>query len=129
MAHTTNLQRTNLTGSGLTGIIAGLAVVLGRVLELLDATAETARPPAAALPRVTVTFRASDYDFAYVRLRGRSYALEPSAKVRLPAGRQRVYMRESADAPWRDLGELTLRAGQRYDARLRRPGRVDLQAR
>ena len=64
-----------------------------------DATAETARPPAAALPRVTVTFRASDYDFAYVRLRGRSYALEPSAKVRLPAGRQRVYMRESADAP------------------------------
>ena len=42
MAHATNLLRTNLTGSGLTGIIAGLAVVLGRILELLDATAETA---------------------------------------------------------------------------------------
>lgn len=42
VAWATIIQRTCLTKSGLTGIIAGLAVVLGRVLELLDATAKTA---------------------------------------------------------------------------------------
>ncbi|MGB1700939.1 MAG: hypothetical protein ACPHRO_13355, partial [Nannocystaceae bacterium] len=87
------------------------------------------RAEPAALGRARVTFRASDYDFAYVRVRRKVAALEPRATLELPAGHHAVYMRERAEGSWRRIGAIRLRRDQHYDARLRTPGRVELQVR
>ncbi len=96
----------------------------GRTRE--DAPAAVAPTPAVA-GVARVTFRASDYDFAYVRVNDEVMTLEPRASLDLPVGRHAVFMRLRAEEPWRRIGTVRLVRDRSYTVRLRAPGRLDLQ--
>lgn len=87
----------------------------------------TAKRTLASVGAASVTFRASDYDFAYLRVNNQVVALEPRATMVLPAGRHAVSMRQRPDAPWRRIGSVQLVGDRKYNVRLRAPGRLELQ--
>ena len=85
------------------------------------------QPSPAIAGTARVTFRASEYDFAYVRVNNRVITLEPRATIDLPAGRHAVFMRERRSEAWRRIGAVRLSRDRDYNVRLRAPGRLDLQ--
>ncbi|MCA9697912.1 MAG: hypothetical protein KC431_10345, partial [Myxococcales bacterium] len=75
-----------------------------------------------------VEFAAHEFFFVWIKVRGRAYALEPVAKVSLPAGRHDVWLREDVDKPWRRAGRITVAAGGHYQVALRKSGKLVLEA-
>lgn len=128
------------TGAGETGAgESGGTTDTGEASEGLDPTSDTdtdmdtdtdtgdpepvKAKPAVKRPRVPVELTASDYFYVEVRIGrgGRAIPLEPKAKIKLPAGRHTLYMRESASAKWRRVKQIELEAGKRYRVDLLRP--------
>lgn len=78
--------------------------------------------PRAKVARAKVTFKASQFDFVYVKVRGKVLTLEPNASAKLPAGRHPLYLRTRKDAPWKRAGVLELGGDEQYEVRMTRPG-------
>ncbi len=89
--------------------------------------AEPERPakPKAVAP-AKVEFAAHEFFFVWVKVGGREYALEPVAKLSLKPGKHQVYLRESAEQPWRKAGRIEVAAGRRYRVSLRKPASLTL---
>jgi hypothetical protein len=100
------------------------------VAELESAPAEP--PRSAARKQVKqapakVEFAAHEFFFVWVKVGGREHALEPVAKLSLSPGSHKVYLRESADKPWRKAGRIVVASGHQYRVVLRKPGSVALE--
>lgn len=102
---------------------------------VIDDAIEPAPPPEQS-PRATtkigppaqVEFAAHEFFFVWIKVAGRTYALEPTAKLTLPAGRHKVALRERADQPWTTAGHLQVAAGRQYKVSLRKPHALSVQA-
>jgi serine/threonine protein kinase len=81
----------------------------------------TPRTSTKAGPPARVEFAAHEFFFVWIKVAGRTHALEPTAKLTLPAGRHKVSLRERADQPWTTAGHLQLAAGRQYEVSLRKP--------
>lgn len=72
--------------------------------------------------RIPVTFKASQFDFVFVKVGRRELTLEPNARVQLPAGKHQLRFRTRSDAPWTRAGSFEIEPGGRYEVRMTRPG-------
>lgn len=88
----------------------------------------TPRTPTKAGPPAQVEFAAHEFFFVWIKVAGRTHALEPTAKLTLPAGRHKVAVRERADQPWTTAGHLQVAAGRQYKVSLRKPHALSVQA-
>jgi eukaryotic-like serine/threonine-protein kinase len=103
-------------------------------LVLVDAV-EPAPQAAKPSPRTTtkagppaqVEFAAHEFFFVWIKVGGRTHALEPTAKITLPPGRHKVSLRERADQPWTTAGHLQVAAGRQYKVSLRKPHGLTVQ--
>ncbi|KIG15264.1 serine/threonine protein kinase [Enhygromyxa salina] len=80
----------------------------------------------AAIP-AEVEFAAHEFFFVWVKVNGQERALEPVAKLSLPPGRHKVWLRERASDPWVSAGRVKVASGQRYRVSLEKPAGVKLQ--
>jgi serine/threonine protein kinase len=97
-------------------------------LVLEEAAAPSKRSTTKAGPPAQVEFAASEFFFVWIKVAGRTHALEPTAKLSLPPGRHKVSLRERADQPWKTAGHLQVAAGRRYKVSLRKPHALSVQA-
>jgi hypothetical protein len=98
---------------------------------VLDDTAEPVKAPRSsskAGPPAQVEFAASEFFFVWIKVAGRTHALEPTAKLSLPPGRHKVSLRERADQPWKTAGHVQVAAGRQYKVSLRKPHALSVQA-
>lgn len=93
-----------------------------------QAATPTPRTPSKAGPPAQVEFAAHEFFFVWIKVGGRTHALEPTAKLTLPAGRHKVALRERADQPWTTAGHLQVAAGRQYKVSLRKPHALSVQA-
>ncbi|NVB36488.1 serine/threonine protein kinase [Pseudenhygromyxa sp. WMMC2535] len=93
-----------------------------------SAKQDAARPLVAKQP-AEVEFAAHEFFFVWIKVDGRSYALEPLAKVSLPPGRHQVWLREGKDQPWQSAGKIRVQPGERYKVVLRRPAKLSITTR
>ncbi len=77
-------------------------------------------------PPAQVEFAAHEFFFVWIRVAGRTQALEPTAKLSLPPGRHKVSIRERADQPWKSAGHIQVAAGRKYKVSLRKPNALTL---
>lgn len=84
--------------------------------------------PKKSCPPAPVTLLAGQYPFAWIKVGGRSYALEPMTQITLPCNRKHVVqMRLSEDEDWAKLGQIEVEANKRYRVKLRKiPPRLDI---
>jgi serine/threonine protein kinase len=97
-------------------------------LVLEEAATPTKRSTTKAGPPAQVEFAASEFFFVWIKVAGRTHALEPTAKLSLPPGRHKVSLRERADQPWKTAGHVQVAAGRRYKVSLRKPHALSVQA-
>jgi serine/threonine protein kinase len=103
---------------------------------VLDDAIEPAPQPHDASPRATsksgppakIEFAAHEFFFVWIKVAGRTHALEPTAKLTLPAGRHKISLRERADQPWTTAGHLQVAAGRQYKVSLQKPHALSVQA-
>jgi serine/threonine protein kinase len=91
-------------------------------------TPERPRTPTKAGPPAQVEFAAHEFFFVWIKVAGRTHALEPTAKLSLPPGRHKVSIRERADQPWQTAGHVQVAAGRSYKVSLRKPHALTLQS-
>lgn len=99
-----------------------------RIEPAPQASAPTPRATSKAGPPAQVEFAAHEFFFVWIKVGGRTHALEPTAKLTLPAGRHKVALRERADQPWKTAGYLQVAAGRQYKVSLRKPHALSVQA-
>lgn len=92
------------------------------------ATRDPAPRTAKSGPPAQVEFAAHEFFFVWIKVAGRTHALEPTAKLTLPAGRHKVAIRERADQPWTTAGHLQVGAGRQYKVSLRKPHGLTVHA-
>jgi hypothetical protein len=85
------------------------------------------RTPSKVGPPARVEFAAHEFFFVWIKVDGRTHALEPTAKLNLSPGRHKVSVRERADQPWTTAGHLQVAAGRRYKVSLRKPHALSVQ--
>lgn len=91
-------------------------------------TPERTRTTTKAGPPAQVEFAAHEFFFVWIKVAGRTHALEPTAKISLPPGRHKVSLRERADQPWTTAGHVQVAAGRQYEVSLRKPHALSVQA-
>ena len=74
-----------------------------------------------AKPKVSVSFRAGDFYFVYVKVAGRTLTLEPTVKVKLPIGTHTVSMRQKTSGSWKKAGTITLERNASYVVDMTKP--------
>jgi serine/threonine protein kinase len=80
----------------------------------------TPKPTKACAP-VPVTISSGPYLFAWIKVGGKEYLLEPDAEVMLPCNRRHsVQMRLSEDEDWTKLGHVEVEANKRYRVKLQK---------
>ena len=126
-----------IRGSNVEGVgrVAAPAEEEGGEGEIVASTstpsAAKAKVPAKAKAKApaSVEFAAHEFFFVWVKVGGQVLALEPTAKLDLPPGRHKVWLREAKGEPWQAAGRIKVGAGGRYRVSLRRPASVVLSAR
>jgi hypothetical protein len=91
-------------------------------------TSERPRTTSKAGPPARVEFAAHEFFFVWIKVAGRTHALEPTAKLSLPPGRHKVSIREREDQPWKTAGTISVAAGRSYKVSLRKPNALALQS-
>jgi serine/threonine protein kinase len=116
----------------------GAALVLARASDTsVSAAVDPGMPSSGPTPDPTnecvpasVTFLSGAYLFAWIKVGGREYLLEPLAEVTLACDRRHsVQMRLSEDEDWINLGDIEIVANKRYYVKLRKQApRLDITA-
>jgi serine/threonine protein kinase len=93
------------------------------------------QPPAAEKPKpkkekakgkATVEFKTGEFQFVWIKVKGKVLPLEPIRTTELPSGKHRVYFRVDEADPWKSAGWIKLDPGKSYVARMHKPGEVRL---
>ncbi|HRI08670.1 MAG TPA: hypothetical protein PKW35_12690, partial [Nannocystaceae bacterium] len=69
-----------------------------------------------------VQLKSGSFLYVYVRLKqgadAQTLIVKPLREIELAAGRYEVEIRQEPTAPWRSIGEIRVRAGGSYEARM-----------